>query len=58
MHFIETIPNFRKWLIIKCAINVAKGVLPSSTYFEGERLLDDYIKLCKLGTYMVIQKRF
>jgi hypothetical protein len=32
--FYNIIPNFQEWLIIKCAINVVKGVLQGSTFYE------------------------
>jgi len=41
----------RKWLIINYGVNVTRGVIPSFYIFRGERLKDDYIKLCKLDLY-------
>ncbi len=38
-------------------VNAAKGVLLGFYFFKGERQKDDYIRLCKQGTCMVIQKK-
>jgi hypothetical protein len=53
----NTIPKSWEWLIVNCAVNAARGVLPSFYIFKGERLKDDYIRFCKLGTCMAMQKR-
>jgi len=44
-------------LIVNYAINAVRGVLPHFNIFKGERLKDDYIKLCKPGTCMAMQKK-
>jgi hypothetical protein len=38
-------------------INDDRGVLPNFYIFIGERLMDDYISLCKLGACMAMWKR-
>jgi IS4 transposase len=38
-------------------LNATRGVIPRFYNFKGERLRDDYIKLCQPRTYMAIQKR-
>ncbi len=38
-------------------INVTKGVLLGFYIFRGERLKDDYIRFCKPGTCMAMQKK-
>jgi hypothetical protein len=53
----STIPKSREWLTINCVVNVEGGVLPRFYIFKGERLQDDYIKFCKLGTCMAMQNK-
>jgi hypothetical protein len=48
------ISKFREWLIVDYVINVVGGVLTSFYIFKGERLRDDYIKLCKPSICMVM----
>jgi len=50
------IPKSWEWLIINCAINVTSVILLRLYIFIGERLRNDYIKLCKLRRCMVVQK--
>jgi len=38
-------------------MNVARGVLLGFYIFKGEKLQDDDIKFCKLGTCMVMEKK-
>jgi len=38
-------------------VNVAQGVLPFFYIFKGERLTNDYIKLCKPDTCMAMWKK-
>ncbi len=38
-------------------VNVVGGVLFGFYIFKGERLKDDYIKLCKLGICMAMPKK-
>jgi len=45
----STIPKSREWLTINCVINIAWSTLIGFYILRGERLRDDYIKLCKLG---------
>jgi hypothetical protein len=52
----NTIPKSREWLTINCVVSVARGVLLGFYIFKGEKLQDDYIKFCKVGTCMAIQK--
>jgi hypothetical protein len=52
-----TIPKSQEWLIIKFAVNVVRGVLLRFYIFKGERLRNDFIKLYKPWTCMVMQKR-
>jgi hypothetical protein len=53
----NTIPKSWEWLTINCVVNVARGVLLGFYIFKGEKLQDDYIKFCKLGTCMAMQKK-
>jgi hypothetical protein len=53
----NTIPKSREWSTINCVMNVAKGVLLRFYIFKGEKLQDDDIKFCKLGTCMLMQKK-
>ncbi len=46
-----------EFLIANYAINVVGGVLLCFYILRGERLWDDYIKLCKPGTCMAMQKK-
>jgi hypothetical protein len=51
------IPKSWEWLTINYAINFVGGVLLGFYIFKGERLKDDYIKLYKPSTWMVMQKK-
>jgi hypothetical protein len=51
------IPKSQEWLIVNCVVNVVGGVLFGFYIFKGERLKDDYIKLCKLGICMAMPKK-
>ncbi len=53
----NTIPKFWEWLIVNNEINAIEGVLRRFYIFRGEKLRDDYIKLCKPSICMAIQKR-
>jgi hypothetical protein len=53
----NTIPKFQEWLIKNCVVNVIGGALPWFYIFKGEKLKDDYVKFCQLGTWMVMQKK-
>ncbi len=46
-----------EWLIVNCMVNATRDVLHGFYIFRGERLRDDYIKLCKLGTCMEMLKK-
>jgi hypothetical protein len=46
----------RKWLTISCAINERGGYWPIF-HISGERIKDDYIQTCTLGTCMAMQKK-
>jgi hypothetical protein len=50
----STIPKFREWFIINCAINVARINLLGFYIFKGERLQDDYIKSYKPKSCMAM----
>lgn len=50
-------PRSREWLTISCAINERGGYLLIFDIFIGERIKNDYIKICKLGTCMAMQKK-
>ncbi len=43
-------------LIINVVINTIRGFLLGFYIFRGERIRDNYIRDCKLGIYMVVQK--
>jgi len=53
----STIPKSQEWLTIKFEVDVVGGVLLGFYIFKGERLRDDFIKLYKPWTCMVMQKR-
>jgi hypothetical protein len=53
----NTILKSWEWLIINCAINATNVILLRFYIFIGERLKNDYIKLCKLRTCMAVQKK-
>jgi hypothetical protein len=53
----NTIPKSQEWLIVNYAINVAEGVILGFYIFEGEKLRDDYIRLCKPSTCTSMQKK-
>jgi hypothetical protein len=40
-------------MVVNYVINVTRDILLGFYIFRGEKLKDDYIKLCKLGTCMV-----
>ncbi len=52
----NTIPKFWEWLTLNNEINATEGVLLGFYIFRGEKLRDDYIRLCKLGICMAMQK--
>jgi hypothetical protein len=43
-HVSNTMPRFRKWLIVNCAINVTWGFVPRLYILRGEWIIDDYIR--------------
>jgi hypothetical protein len=49
-----TIPKSQKWLIVNCVVNDDGGILLGFYIFRGERLRDDYIRLCKPNTCMAM----
>jgi len=49
-----TILKLRKWLTINCVVNVVRNILPGFYIFKKERIKDDYIKKCKLGSCMAM----
>jgi hypothetical protein len=53
----STIPKSQEWLTINYVVNVIGGVLLGLYIFRGERLQNDYIKLCKLRICMIMQKK-
>jgi hypothetical protein len=53
----NTIPKSQKWLTINCVVNATFVTLITFYIFRGSRMQEDYIKLCKLGTYMAMQKK-
>jgi hypothetical protein len=52
----NTIPKSKDWLIITYAINDAWGFLLRFDIFKGERIKDDFIIDCKLGTCIHAKK--
>jgi hypothetical protein len=52
----NTIPKSKEWLIITYAINDAWGFLLRFYIFKGERIKDNYIRNCKLGTCIHARK--
>jgi hypothetical protein len=42
---------------INYVVSATRGVLPKFCIFRGERLRDDYIRLYKPNTYMVMPKK-
>jgi hypothetical protein len=53
----STVPKSQGWLIIDYVVNATSGSLSNFFIFRRERLKDNYIKLCKPSTYMVMQKK-
>ncbi len=53
-HVYNTIPKSREWLTINYVVNVVGTTLPRFYIFRGEKICDDYIQFCKLGTYMAM----
>jgi hypothetical protein len=51
------IPKSWELLIINCAIKARSMILLRFYIFIGERLRNDYIKLCKVRRCMVVQKK-
>jgi len=51
------IPKFSKSLTINCVVNATGDILLRFYIFKSEQLQDDYIQLCKPGTYMAMQKK-
>jgi hypothetical protein len=43
--------------MVNCVVNVIGDYLPSFYIFRGERIKDDYIKLCKASTCMAMQTK-
>ncbi len=46
----STIPKFQEWLIRNGVVNAIGGALPRFYIFKSEKLKDDYVKFCQLGT--------
>jgi len=44
----------QKWLTVNVVVNVVRGFLFRFYIFGGERIKDNYIKDCKLGTCIVM----
>jgi hypothetical protein len=40
----------KEWLKVNYVVNVGRTTLPRFYIFRRERICDDYIELCKLGT--------
>jgi len=53
----DIIPKFWESLTINCVMNATWDILLRFYIFKGERLQDDYIQLCKPGTYMAMQNK-
>jgi len=51
------IPKSWEWLIVNYIVNVVGGVLLVFYIFKSEKPRHDYIKLCKLGTCMAMEKK-
>jgi len=56
-HVYNTTPKSKKWLTINYVVNVVGTTLPRFYIFRGEKIRDDYIQLCKLGTCMAMQSK-
>jgi hypothetical protein len=52
-----TIPKSKEWLNVNYVVNVIGTSLPRFYIFKRERIRDDYIQLCKLGTCMAMQSK-
>jgi hypothetical protein len=53
----NTIPKSKEWLIINYVVNAIGGSLPRFYIFRGYRIKENYIKHCKEGTCMVMQRK-
>jgi hypothetical protein len=51
------IPKSREWLTINYVVNAARTTLLGFYIFERERIKNDYVHLCKLGTYVAMQSK-
>lgn len=51
------VPKSQEWLIVNCVVNASGAAFPTFYIFKGSRMQKNYIKLCKLGTCMVMQKK-
>jgi hypothetical protein len=47
----------KEWLITNCVVNVVKGYVLGFHTFKGERIKEDYIRHCKLGTCIMMQTK-
>jgi hypothetical protein len=53
----STIPKSWEWLFVNCVVNATKATLFAFYIFRGSRMLEDYIKLCRLETCMAMLKK-
>jgi len=51
------IPKSKEWLTINYIVKTTKKSLPRFYIFKRKKMHDDYIKLCKQGTCMVMQTK-
>ncbi len=53
----STIPKSWEWLIVNRVVNVGRATLFAFCIFRDSRMLEDYIKLCRLETFMAMLKK-
>ncbi len=53
----NTIPKSKAWLNVNYVVNATRTTLSRFYIFRGEKIRDDYIQFCKLGTYMAMQSK-
>jgi hypothetical protein len=53
----NTIPKSRKWLMMNSVVNAIGDCLPGFYIFKCERIKDDHIILCKVGTCTTMQTK-
>jgi hypothetical protein len=53
----DTIPKAKEWLTINYVVNATRTTFLGFYIFKGEKIRNDYIQFCKLGTCMAMQSK-